>query len=162
MKKHNEGYVLPLVMVVMVILSLIAVGVMSVSLRNLKTQRADVVRMQERHAVQGELEKKVAALSALQHNEKYSDFTGNGQAQAQAEGIISAVLGTGAVIEKWDIEGDACHCTVTFLVEEGSTVITCTLRLENFVVKDTESGKYLIYAPDVVYTSYEIGGGGNG
>lgn len=69
MKKHNEGYTLPLVMVVMVILCLVAVSIMSVALRNLKAQQASVQRMQDQYVAAGMIEKVVAQLESIGESE---------------------------------------------------------------------------------------------
>lgn len=69
MKKHNEGYTLPLVMVVMVILCLVAVSIMSVALRNLKAQQASVQRTQDQYVAAGMIEKVVAQLESIGENE---------------------------------------------------------------------------------------------
>lgn len=75
MKKHNEGYTLPLVMVVMVILCLVAVSIMSVALRNLKAQQASVQRMQDQYVAAGMIEKVVAQLEATDKNTTASLIT---------------------------------------------------------------------------------------
>ena len=48
MKKHNEGYVLPLVMVVLVILSAFALSVLAPAVSNLKAQQASIERTKQR------------------------------------------------------------------------------------------------------------------
>lgn len=53
MKKHTEGYVMIYVLVVMVLLALVATGVLSVSLNNLKAQKAAGDRMQELYTAEG-------------------------------------------------------------------------------------------------------------
>ena len=45
MKKYNEGYALPFVLVVMIVLSIIAVSVMDFSLRNLQSESKTVQKM---------------------------------------------------------------------------------------------------------------------
>ena len=47
MKKKSDGYVLVYVLIVIVVLSLLALGVCSITLRNLQTQQASVEQMQE-------------------------------------------------------------------------------------------------------------------
>ncbi len=61
MRKHNEGYALPFVLVVSVVMCLIAVTVMSFSLKNLQVQQASVQRTQAKYDAAGKIEEIVAA-----------------------------------------------------------------------------------------------------
>ena len=56
MKKHNEGYVMIYVLVVMVLLALVATGVLGVSLNNYKAQQAAGQQMQELYTAEGAAE----------------------------------------------------------------------------------------------------------
>ena len=60
MRKHNEGYALPMVLVVMVVICIIAISVMSFSLRGLQKQADAIESMQAKYDAQGELEKLTA------------------------------------------------------------------------------------------------------
>ena len=62
MKKHNEGYALPFVLVVLVVMSLIAVGIMDFSLRNLESQQKTIQRIEAKYEAAGKIEKIVAAM----------------------------------------------------------------------------------------------------
>ena len=61
MKKHNEGYALPFVLVVLVVLCIITVGIMDFSLRNLQTQQATIQRMKDKYVAAGKIEEICAA-----------------------------------------------------------------------------------------------------
>ena len=61
MRKHNEGYALPFVLVVLVVLSIITVGIMEFSLRNFKSQQNTILRLEAKYEAAGEIEKIVAA-----------------------------------------------------------------------------------------------------
>jgi len=61
MKKHDEGYALPFVLVVMTVLIIIALGVMGYAQRNLEAQKDSIVRMQEKYAAAGPIEQILAA-----------------------------------------------------------------------------------------------------
>ena len=63
MKKHDEGYVMLLVVVVILVLSIVSAALMSMTVVNLKNQRNSVNRMQEKYSALGELEKKIAVFS---------------------------------------------------------------------------------------------------
>lgn len=54
MKKYNEGYVLPLVLVVLVVLCTVSLSVMAPAVSNLKVQEASIQRMQDRYAILGQ------------------------------------------------------------------------------------------------------------
>lgn len=64
MRKHNEGYVLIYVLVVMVVMGLVATGVLTVSLNNYRAQQAAGQRMQELYEAEGIAEQLVAELRA--------------------------------------------------------------------------------------------------
>lgn len=57
MRKHDEGYALPFVLVVLLVMCALAVAVMDFSTRNLKAQQATIWRMQDKYAATGEIEK---------------------------------------------------------------------------------------------------------
>ena len=65
MKKHNEGYTLVLVLIVLIVLSLLATYVLTFSLRNLHTQKAAAIREQNYYAVVGEVEAVVGSFRAF-------------------------------------------------------------------------------------------------
>lgn len=104
MKKHNEGYSLVLVLVVLTLMSLVAAFILSFSLRNLQSQTAAVERMEQKYAAAGEIEKVVAQLENLADDaetmlkgEKLTDTTmkhsltaSNGTVQINCELLITA------------------------------------------------------------------------
>lgn len=65
MKKHNEGYALVLVLVVMVVLGLLSSIILTGSLRNVQSQQTAVTRMKDKYTAEAEIEKIVAALRAV-------------------------------------------------------------------------------------------------
>jgi len=62
MKKHDEGYALPFVLVVLVVLCIIAVAIMDTSLRNLEAQQSTIQRMQSKYEAAGRIEAITAAM----------------------------------------------------------------------------------------------------
>ena len=62
MKKHDDGYVMVLVLVVILVLSIVSAALMSLGVTNTKSQRASIDRMQDKYSAQGEMEKLVAKL----------------------------------------------------------------------------------------------------
>lgn len=65
MKKHNEGYTLVLVMVVLIVLCLLVSYVLTFSLHNLRTQQTAALRVQDQYAAAGEIEAAVVQLQAF-------------------------------------------------------------------------------------------------
>ena len=62
MKKHDEGYALVFVLVVLVVLCIIAIGIMDFSLRNLESQQNTIHRMEAKYEAAGKIEEIVAAI----------------------------------------------------------------------------------------------------
>lgn len=56
MKKHDEGYALVFVLVVMVVLSLVATTLMTGALKNLQAQNASIERMEAKYVAEGMVE----------------------------------------------------------------------------------------------------------
>ncbi len=76
MKKHDEGYVLALVMVVIVVLCLIASAILSGALYNINTQHDQIADMQERYAAAGKIE---ILVSQLEKKATWAGIPGNDQ-----------------------------------------------------------------------------------
>lgn len=66
MKRNDDGYVLPLVLVVLTVLALVASSVLSASLRNVQVQHKAIERMQDKYTAEGAIEIVVAKLEALE------------------------------------------------------------------------------------------------
>lgn len=62
MIKRDEGYALPFVLVVLLVLVALAVAIMDTSLRNLESQKATIQRMEAKYEAAGEIEKIFAAI----------------------------------------------------------------------------------------------------
>jgi Tfp pilus assembly protein PilX len=179
MKKYNEGYTLPLVLIVMIVLSLVALGVMSVSLHNLRAQQASIQRMESKYAAQGELEKAVANLSTvLALNQVLSANETGVQAseycEAAEEVFLEALgvddenscvhlqkeVGEGKKPEWIENTNGMLSCTIFLYVTDPdkNVGITCSIYLENVLVPENNSSVYFYHDTEIIYTSYEIGG----
>ena len=75
MRKHNEGYVLIYVLVVMVVMGLVATGVLTVSLNNYRAQQAAGQRMQELYEAEGIAEMVTATLNDPTISATYTNIT---------------------------------------------------------------------------------------
>ena len=131
--KHNEGYTLPLVMVVLLVLAIVAVTIMTTSLKNMLRQQQFIDTMKDQYVAQGEIEKIVAQLEIA--------------SAAEAESLLSS-LG-----EKGSGSGNE---TSGYTVKLKYPYDTVTIACE-FTVKLESSGKNTI-----TYTSYEITKTGGG
>ena len=68
MRKHNEGYTLVLVLVVLIVLALLSTLILTGAQRNLEAQWSSVEHMQDKYQAQAEIEKVQAKLEALLAN----------------------------------------------------------------------------------------------
>ena len=66
MRKHNEGYALVLVLVVLIVLALLSTIILTGAQRNLDAQVTSVEYMKAKYQAQGEIEKIVGKLEALE------------------------------------------------------------------------------------------------
>ena len=89
MRKHDEGYALPFVLVVLLVMCALAIAVMDFSTRNLKAQQTTIWRMQDKYAATGEIEK----IYAVMHNS-----TGSTVAFPGSEKLHFAVTDGNAVL----------------------------------------------------------------
>ena len=143
MKKHNEGYSLVLVLVVLVLMSLVASFILSVSLKNLQSQTAAVSRMEDKYAATGAIEKIHAQLTNL------------------TEPIVLAAeyteYGVSVKISMIENETDKLAIEV-FCIEADDTPetgIKCTLHLVGSTITTDPGGIKVTKPTEVKYTSYE-------
>ena len=143
MKKHDEGYVLAYVMVVLAVLMVIALSVMSVSLTNMERQRADIQRMQDKYTAEGAIEKAIAILGDQETAELLSGIP-------FGEHIISVEVVEGTV------DGNACNIRVT--AQKASIRVVCEIFAEFELLEKNRSGEgYTLKSPEVQkFISYRI------
>ena len=146
MKKHNEGYALPFVLVVMVVLTMVAVSILSFSLRNLQSQQASIDRMKAQYEAAGEIEKVVAVLDNDQ------DIT------------LDELLSSSEItLEDDEIsydENSPKRLTVKFSCTKNSVKIICSLEIvcqeDIRRVQDNGTAIYFFVSPEYKYLSSEI------
>ena len=141
MRRHNEGYALVLVLVVLIVLSLLSTFLMSASLRNLESQQSSLTQMQDRYTAQGEIEKIVGQLKTqssveLQDSEDHSVCFDTVENTVEGE-------------KKYDLK---------IVVKSGSVQIDCVLNLGDGTITAQADGQpYLISnVSQVQCLSYEI------
>ena len=158
MKKHNEGYTLVLVMVVLIIICLLVSYVLTFSLNNLKTQQTAALRVQDQYAAAGEIEAAVVQLQAF--IDKYPEKV-----------ILEVFQDSGAGTCTLTTQ-EASPYTVTFpgtadlkngklflTVQSGTARIDCTLQLIAGSFKEEENnqgGITITKLEGVEYLSYEM------
>lgn len=152
MKKQDEGYALVLVLVVMVVLSIAASGLMTLGLSNLKAQQAVGQRMADKYAAEGEIEKFVALLSQDAEMEKeLEDLPNISEEEAQKElekrlaGYVTEWVKAKTGAEPADLVVNKVGtkytytCTIDLKAEKDSAAIECKLKLTGDVA-ETETG----------------------
>lgn len=73
--KNNEGYALPFVLIVMVIICLVGISIMSSSLNNLQNQKASIERMQDQYEAAGKVERLSANINSVIENSYVTGIT---------------------------------------------------------------------------------------
>lgn len=172
MKKHDEGYSLLLVVVVILVLSILSAALMTAAVSNVKGQRASINRMKDKYAAQGEVEMLVAKLS--QENTITLSETDDFKTKLAA-GISDdygiTVYDINVVID--DVEtGDEGETVTTIQyktfsyktsgeVEKGSARITYTIEFSGTIGEQEESDtlnnrEYTLTTDKVTYETFEI------
>ena len=144
MKKHDEGYVLALVMVVLLVICIVATSMMTIAMQGLKEQKQSVQQMQDRYAAEGQIEKFVALLEQAKGtdvNLSLQNADGNVQLLVAGEEAIRLEGTVG-------LSGDVC--TVNIKVVQGSVQVDCHLKLmgsfdSNGTIQGLTSWEYLSY-----------------
>ena len=145
MKKYNEGYALPFVLVVFLVITLAATGVLTVSLHNLKAQKASALNMQEKYGAQGEIEKAEAVINALIQDDKLT----------VSEGILDYGLDIPVPIEKVTVGTEIQALKLTVVSECGATRVTAVLKITG-AIEESLPGIYQISNPVMVYDSFAV------
>lgn len=149
MKKHNGGYALVLVLVVMVVLCLLCSFVLTNAVRNLHIQMTAAQRMSDRYAARGEIEKVAARLeSAINTGDSHD--TATVVLHLEQETMLQVRLGD-----------DAEHPAIRVTARCGDVEASCDLELlrEHGTVRiiDNGSGVYVITGlQQIRYANYEI------
>ena len=139
--KHNEGYTLPLVMVVLLVLAIVAVTIMTTSLKNMLRQQSFIEQMQAQYEAQGKIEAVVAQVENTPKDKLEEVLKG----LSTTEGFTpSADLTSGYTVE------------ITSSHQIGSTQDSVIIYCK-FDITPKDVGKH-----EITYTSYEISKTGGG
>ena len=108
MKKHNEGYVLVYVTVVLILFSLIGSMILTSAMKNLNAQQAAITQMQDKYAAQGKIEQMMAERRSQNYTFKEGSEVGE-------TGIVCVLVE---------------HPCVTLQVTYGTVCITFTINTD--------------------------------
>ena len=167
--KRCDGYVLPYVLVVFLILSAVAVSICSTSLNNLKAQEAAVERSKALYEAEGEVEKFVAAkLLAIPLSDGYtSESAARNALQEEAKKTAEEGEDRVTFLETAGIGEDSFSLTLnaesTFSSARIRVVLRVKLDIESYLItvgegdQSHEELRYKIVkiAPPI-YESYDI------
>ena len=162
MKKHDEGYALVLVVVVIAVLGLVVIpSVLQGAVNNVESQRASVDRMIAKYEAQGEIEETVAKIQAELHLGASEKPNG-----ANAEGAVKAWFADKTQLAPFQenitvSEEDGTFSCIIPLSDENK-VITCELELTGTVKRREGDLGYKVTAEKLFYKSYDISIGGAG
>ncbi len=112
MKKHNEGYVMVYVTVVLLLFCLIATMLLSGAMKNLQTQQDAIAQMQDRYAAEGLIEQVMATgdRSNLPDGVKWNSETGTLTATYGTATVVCVINEYGKILSydiSYGIGGDA-------------------------------------------------------
>lgn len=159
MKKHNEGYTLVLVMIVLVILCLLSTYILSFSLKNISTQKAAVLRTQDQYAAMGEIEATVAKLQVFA--EKYPETVTVEVMPKPEEGVFVLTVTEDDNSKTEYVFPGTATCTgdikIALAAQSDSYRIECTLQFVGTVNRNLASGTYTLSdLTGVEYIDYDI------
>ena len=151
MRKYNEGYTLPFVLVVFLVTSLVAVSILTVSIHNLHGQKASVTRMEAQYAAQGEIEKVSAILRDAIHAGELDI----------SEGILDADFANKVADTVYTLTEDKSGDTVQALelsvvTTEGTLQVNAVFRITGETISEPEEDVYKVKTTTITVASYTI------
>lgn len=173
MKKHDEGYALVFVLVVMTVLGIVALTLMTGAAKNLNAQADSVSQMQDKYLAQGEIEKVVSLVTdniyvgLLKADNKAAvkteieqyilDTADNGiscvKTMYENNKNSDYVMTMGDTLT-W-LSEDEYSCQLALHVQkEGSISIDCLVTFRDIIQFDGTFYRYV--KPTIVYDSYTI------
>lgn len=144
MRRNQDGYILVYVLVVILALSMFAVGLMSHALKNHNIQKNAVTYTQEKYVAEGMIEQFVAELTALTED----DAPVFNDANVLVDGIKSG-FSSGVAIDA--LENDI------YLVTANSGTVSVKTEIEiSYTLTETDESKYKVANITTKYITYEI------
>lgn len=172
MKKHDEGYTIPLVLVVMVIMILVASLVLANSLQTAQNQQEAILQMKDKYAAEGKIEILVAQ---LMNSNGFADLVAeseNKAVKAVVESICDGIYeteNTTKFIKSMPAAEDEFKLTTAESSDisefEYRFIVTSqygNVKIETQILykgKIAQSGtKFSITPSELTYETYQIGG----
>ena len=150
MRKHNEGYALVLVLVVLIVLALLSTIILTGSQRNLDAQVTSVEYMKAKYQAQGEIEKIIASLESLTKAEESQSI----ELKSKVDGNLSVEVHVNG--QSVDIIS-CCVFKEPKTQKEMKAQIDCTYQLMcTGITGDEENGYTVIDFNGISCASYEI------
>ena len=161
MRKNNDGYVLPFVLVVMIVLCIISTSLMTAALMNLRIQQRFTEQMKDKYAAQGEIEKIVAILTRTVIEPENLTPDAISAAFAAWDDEVG-VTQEGEEVEDGDIDAEKpFDITISLEGSSDATTINCQIVLTAQCTSNEGNPPYTIEITDITYQSYEISTGGS-
>lgn len=163
MKKHNEGYVLAFVLVVVAVLTLISAAISTIAVRNIQTQQAAVDRRLAKYEVEGAVEIVIAEMSSLSSLQVAMGGTFEGALQEEIEKFLPATLDMSIVVTP-DPSADNITATempadfsykFNLAIADESNTVSCDMELKGKAENDSNDS-YTITDTTITCLSYEM------
>lgn len=135
-RKGREGYVLLYVVVVIILLSVVAMTICTISLRNLQSQQASLERTRQLYAAEGEIERFVANVESKALEVAAVESEKDGEIKEAFNARATAVCGNGVTLG--GISWDAADCTVTVTAVDGTVSVSAQIVFQLTIPESTE------------------------
>ena len=156
--KKDDGYVLIYVLVAFTILSFVAVSICTTALNSLKTQKADVARMEARYAAEGELQKFVAQVTARETTETVGDGDIEAAEAAAESAFRDAVADIAEELPAVEVDADGEEVEITAMAKKAGYVATIQAKAQMTLETTGEEGNSEVTCTMTAweYTAYDI------
>ncbi len=151
-KKHEEGYALVFVLVVMIVLCTVALSLMGIALRNMHAQTSSIERMQDKYKAQGEIEVVVSKLENATEIPRNGIINFISSITGIAEGNIT-YANSGGTGDEGTIT--SLEATLKLVSKKGSAQIQCEI-IWTVELDEKDDATYNIKSSKVEYKSYQI------
>lgn len=142
MKKYDEGYALPMVLVVILILCLVASYILSGALQTVTAQQDSIAQMKQEYAAQGEIEKIVSQMKSVRSNSDLAD-------------LCAGTFVTPTTV-RVDLDNDIIIIQLQTALENQTVQISCQLELSEGTVEGDVDNWTISEYDSLKYTQYTI------
>lgn len=145
-QKEQGGYALAYVMIVILVIMSVVMIVCTTAMKNYEAQQDSVARMADKYAAEGEIEKQIAVIKAINLE---SIVTGS-----EADVIAAYKTATGQGEADWSIDANGNHC-VELRGESGGIVVTAGLSIQ-LTLSQVDAVNYKVGTATVSIDSYTV------